>query len=69
MEPWAKLLFTLGYLLVVSAIVLMFGLLFIGVVLLLAKTYTWLRKKKRDFENSTDFGCIFCNIVNKKRKC
>ena len=51
MEPWAKLLFTLGYLLVVSAIVLMFGLLFIGVVLLLAKTYTWLRKKKRDFEN------------------
>lgn len=47
----AKLLFTLGYLLVVSAIVLMFGLLFIGVVLLLAKTYTWLRKKKRDFEN------------------
>lgn len=51
MEPWAKLLFTLGYLLVVSAIVLMFGLLFIGVVLLLAKTYTWLRKKKRNFEN------------------
>ena len=21
------------------------------------------------FKNSTDFGCIFCNIVNKKRKC
>lgn len=26
-------------------------------------------KKNSLFKNSTDFGCIFCNIVNKKRKC
>ena len=26
-------------------------------------------KKKSFFKNPTDFGCIFCNIVNKKRKC
>ena len=44
MEPWAKLLFTLGYLLVVSAIVFILGLLFIGIVLLLAKIYAWLRR-------------------------
>lgn len=27
------------------------------------------RRKNSLFKNSTDFGCIFCNIVNKKRKC
>ena len=25
-------------------------------------------KKNSLFKNSTDFGCIFCNIVNKKQK-
>lgn len=27
------------------------------------------RRRNSFFKNSTDFGCIFCNIVNKKRKC
>ena len=27
------------------------------------------RRKNSFFKNSTDFGCIFCNIVNKERKC